>query len=334
MKPVIGVLLGDAAGIGPEIVARMFAKDNMLSYCRPVMIGDLRILDQGRQIAGVDFPVAEIEDPSRARWDDGAIPFINRKGLDPSDIAFGQISALAGREIGEMMVHAMGLCTAGQLDGFVFGPYHKAAMEYGGYPLLEKGTSFFARHLNWNKTFGEMNVVKNLWTSRVTSHIPLKQVAEILSARRIKGAIHLANSTLKQAGFINPRLAVAALNPHCGEDGLCGREEIEIIGPAVKEAASEGINIAGPFSADTLFVEALNGAFDGVVTMYHDQGQIALKLLNFESVVTVLAGLPCAVTTPAHGTAFDIAGKGIAHSEAIRQAVIIAAKIAGWRKTL
>jgi len=205
-------------------------------------------------------------------------------------------------------------------------------MEYGGYPLLEKGASLFARHLDWNKPFGEMNVVNNLWTSRVTSHIPLKQVSENLTVRRIKGSISLAHATLKRAGFDNPRLAVAGLNPHCGEDGLCGTEEIEIIGPAVEEAKEEGIHAAGPFSADTLFVEAVNGTFDAVITMYHDQGQIALKLMSFETAVTILAGLPYAITTPAHGTAFDIAGKGIANPTAMKQAVIIAARIAGWRE--
>ncbi|MBU4317959.1 MAG: 4-hydroxythreonine-4-phosphate dehydrogenase PdxA [Proteobacteria bacterium] len=332
MEPVIGILLGDAAGIGPEIVARMFAKEDLRTYCRPIIIGDRRILARGMEIAKVAFPIAQIEEPSQARWT-GPIPMINQESLDPAGIPMGQISALAGRETGEMMVYAMGLCTGGQISGFAFGPYHKAAMEYGGYPLLEKGTSFFGRHLNWNKPFGEMNVVRNLWTSRVTSHIPLKEVSENLSVRRIKGSIHLAHSTLKKAGFNNPRLAVAALNPHCGEEGLCGSEEIEIISPAVKEAVSEGINVFGPLSADTLFAEAVNGAYDGVVTLYHDQGQIALKLLDFETVVTVLAGLPYAITTPSHGTAFDIAGKGVARSEAMRQAVIIAAKIASWRET-
>jgi 4-hydroxythreonine-4-phosphate dehydrogenase len=166
----------------------------------------------------------------------------------------------------------------------------------------------------------------------VTSHIPFKQISEKLSVGKIKAVIGLLHETLKRAGFDNPRVAVAALNPHCGEDGLCGREEIEIIGPAVEEARSEGLPVTGPYSADTLFVSAMNGQFDGVVTMYHDQGQIALKLMDFEKAVTALGGLPYAVTTPSHGTAFDIAGKGIANPEGMKQAVIIAAKMAGWRK--
>ena len=332
MKPVIGILLGDAAGIGPEIVAKLFAGDDLFTYCRPLLIGDRRVVEHGRKIAKVDFSTIEIKDPSQAKWP-GPIPLINQNNLDPSEIITGQIHASAGRATGEMMVRAMQLCKEAELSGFAFAPYHKAAMEYGGYPLMKKGTSFFSHHLDWHKPFGEMNVVDNLWTSRVTSHIPLKKVSEALTVRRIKGSIRLAHQTLKKAGFENPRLAVAALNPHCGEDGLCGREEIEIISPAVEEALAENISVSGPFSADTLFLEAVNGKFDGVITMYHDQGQIALKLMNFENCVTVLAGLPYAITTPAHGTAFDIAGKGIANAAAMRQAVVVAAKIAGWRKT-
>ena len=330
-KPVIGILLGDATGIGPEIVAKLFVNDDLSEYCRSVIIGDRRIMEQGKQIAGTDFPVLEIDDPDQAKWQ-GPVPLINMGNLDPATIPMGQINADAGRATGEMMVHAMQLCRNGKISGFAFAPYHKAALEYGGYPLLEKGTSFFARHLDWNKPFGEMNVVNNLWTTRVTSHIPLKKVSERLTVQRIKGSIRLAYATLTKAGFDTPRLAVAALNPHCGEDGLCGKEEIDIIGPAVQEALAEGIPVSGPYSADTLFFEAMGGKYDAVITMYHDQGQIALKLLNFDSCVTVLAGLPYAVTTPSHGTAFDIAGKGIANAHGMRHAVMIAARIAGWRK--
>ena len=331
IKPVIGILLGDATGIGPEVVAKLFTNDDVLDYCRPIIIGDRRIMEQGKQIAKVDFPIMEIDDPAHAQWS-GPIPLISVGNLDPENISIGQINAEAGRANGEMMVHAMKLCRTRAISGFAFAPYHKAALEYGGYPLLEKGVSFFGRHLEWNKPFGEMNVVNNLWTARVTSHIPLKKISESLTVRRIKGSIRLAYATLTKAGFDTPRLAVAGLNPHCGEDGLCGREEIDIIQPAVEAAAAEGIPVSGPYSADTLFFEAVNGAYDGVITMYHDQGQIALKLMDFSTCVTVLAGLPCAVTTPSHGTAFDIAGKGIATAEGMRQAVTLAAKIAGWRK--
>ena len=333
MKPVIGILLGDATGVGPEIVAKLFETDELLEYCRPVIIGDRRVMDQGKEISNVDFSTEEIDEPHQAKWN-GSIPLINQGILGPAEFTIGQISAEAGRAMGEMLVYALQSCKKGKISGFTFAPYHKAAMEYGGYPLLEKGSSIFGRHLAWDKPFGEMNVVNDLWTARVTSHIPIKDVAENLNVRRIRGSIRMAQATLKRAGFDNPRLAVAALNPHCGEDGLCGTEEIEIITPAVEEAKTEGFNVEGPFSADTLFESAVKGVYDGVITMYHDQGQIAMKLLNFESAVTVLAGLPSAITTPAHGTAHDIAGKGTANPEAMKQAVIIAAKMSGWRQLI
>lgn len=329
MLPVIGILLGDAAGIGPEIVSRIFETDELMSCCRPVIIGDRRLMEWGNRITGSSFPIIEVENPSEARWE-GPVPFIDRKNLDPSQIAVGQISATAGRVMGETLIYASELCKQGELAGYTFAPYHKAAMEYGGYPI----NNVFARYVSRDKLFDELNVIGNLWTSRVTSHIPFKQVSEKLSVKRIKAVIGLTYETLMRAGFERPRIAVAALNPHCGEDGLCGTEEVEIISPAVEEAASEGITVTGPYSADTLFVSAVNGQFDGVVTMYHDQGQIALKLLNFDKAVTALGGLPYAVTTPSHGTAFDIAGKGIANAEGMKQAVVIAAKMAGWRNKM
>jgi len=332
MKPVIGVVLGDAAGIGPEIVARISADDNLLEFCRPLLIGDLRVLKKGMKVAEVDFPLRFISDISEADWK-VEIPMLDLHNLDPSSIITGQINAESGRRTGETLIRAMELCRQGTIAGFAFAPYHKAAMEYGGYPLIDQGVSLFARHLAWDRPFGEVNVAGDLWTSRVTSHMPLKNVSEHLTGRRILGAIRLINHTLQLAGIDKPRIAVAALNPHGGEDGLCGREEIEIIQPAVRAAREEEIDALGPFPADTLFVNALKGMYDGVTTMYHDQGQIALKLVGFESGVTVLAGLPYPLTTPAHGTAFDIAGKGVADPEAMRQAVITAARMAGWRKS-
>jgi len=331
MKPVIGVALGDATGIGPEIAAKIFEDDDLLTYCRPIIIGDRRILEMGKEIAKTDFNVSEINDPSQADWD-GSLPLLDQKNLDPSDITMGQINAESGRVTGEMLMLAMQLCKKGDMEGFAFGPYHKAAMEYGGFHLLEKLASIFADHFDLHKPFGEMNVIKNLWTSRVTGHIPSKDIAENLSIQKIRDTIDLTHDTLRRAGFDEPRLVVAAFNPHGGEDGLCGTEEIEIIKPAIEASKAEGMNVDGPFPADTLLFEAMKGDFDGVVTMYHDQGQIAMKLMGFETVVTVLAGLPFGVTTPAHGTAFDIAGKGIANAAAMKQSVIIAAKIVGWRE--
>jgi 4-hydroxythreonine-4-phosphate dehydrogenase len=181
--------------------------------------------------------------------------------------------------------------------------------------------------------FGEMNVLDNLWLSRVTSHVSLRAALDQITAARIDDALSLADATMRGAGFAAPRIAVAALNPHGGEGGLFGREEIEIIAPAIAHAARRGIACKGPYPADTVFLKAFGGEFDGVLTMYHDQGQIATKLKGFNRGVTITGGLETVFATPAHGTAFDIVGKGIATTGALEQAIRLGASLASSRRS-
>jgi len=323
MRPILGILLGEATGIGPEVVAKVCAKDRISNYCRPILIGDLRVLRAGMNIAGVTFPFNIVDDIAQADWK-GAIPILDQKNIDPDKIKLGHIDAKSGKATGELFEIALNLFKNGDIQGFTFAPYNKAALKYGGYDIFK----LFARNLKVKWPFGELNVVNNVWVSRVTSHIPLKDVSKRLNIKNIAGAIKLVNDTIIMTAIDKPRIAVAALNPHAGEDGLFGSEEIEIIAPAINKANEDGINVKGPFPADTLFVNAFKGLYDGVTTMYHDQGQIALKLMNFESAVTVIAGLPCPITTPAHGTAFDIVGSGIANPNAMEQAIKIATEMA------
>lgn len=325
-KPVLGILLGDAAGIGPEIVAKLCVKDRLLSLCRPVVIGDARVMRRGQQIAGVDFPLQIIEDVSTASWQNG-IPLLDQRDLNPDSVELGQLSPLSGRVAGDMMVTALGLCRQGVLDGFVYAPLNKAALRAGGHQFADE-QHLMAHHLKWNTPYGEMNVLGNLWTSRVTSHIPLAAVSANLSVDSILRAIRLADGTLRRVGIGKPRIAVAALNPHAGESGLCGTEEVDVISPAIEQARQSGVDASGPFPSDTVFINAFNGNYDAVVTMYHDQGQIAMKIMGFQFGVTVASGLPYPITTPAHGTAFDIAGKGLARPDAMEEAVAIAARMA------
>ena len=192
---------------------------------------------------------------------------------------------------------------------------------------FEDEQHFFADHLGVTGYFCEFNTLGTLWTSRISSHIPLADIPKYVTKDRIKAAVQLTFQTLKRAGFSQPRVALAALNPHGGDGGTCGREEIDIIEPAAKELNDEGLPILGPFPADTIFLKARDGLLDSVVTMYHDQGQVAVKLLGFERGVTVAGGLPVPITTPAHGTAFDIVGQGKANAEAMTQAFLLAAKM-------
>lgn len=329
VKPILGILLGEAAGIGPEIIAKLCSDHKLEKYCRPIIIGDARVLEHGKRIAEVDFPVSEIQSVSDAKWD-GSVQLLNLNNFDPAEVKMGQIDIKSGKITGDMLVTAVNLCKTHEIEGFTYAPLNKAAFQMGGYDFKDE-TRLFAHYLGWDKPCGEMNVLKDLWTFRVTSHIPINSISKSLTKQKILDAITMAHETLKRAGYESPIIAVSGLNPHCGESGLCGREEIDVIIPAVKDAADNGISCVGPFSADTVFISAFKGEYNAVVTMYHDQGQIAIKLMDLQSGVTVAGGLPYAITTPAHGTAFDIAGKGTASPDAMEQAVMVAAKMAGWR---
>lgn len=321
-RPILAIPLGDAAGIGPEIVAKLAASGFLEQEAKPILVGDKSVLELGMKIAGVECTykvAASIEDAVQM---DGLV-LMHTASLDASIVAMGLVSPVLGKEEADNLVVCIEACKQGLIEGFCFAPLNKAAMKLGGYHY-DSEHELFTERFGITSYSGEMNVLDGLWTSRATSHIPLKEVSGNLTVDRVHDAINLAYDTLLRAGFDEPRVAIAAINPHGGDSGTCGREEIEILQPAIDRALQEGRNILGPYPADTLFIKAFEGEYDAVVTMYHDQGQIALKLKGFERGVTVAAGLPCAVTTPAHGTAYNIAGKGIAKTTAFEEAYRIA----------
>lgn len=326
-KPILGIILGDAAGVGPEIIAKLAAKGFYKEYCRPVILGDARVLARGADVSGVNVPVEIIDDVAQTTWEHG-IPVLDQKDLNPEEVPFGRLNVESGKACLNLLKLAIRLFQEEKIHGFCFGPLNKAGMIQAGCKF-ESEHHYMAHLLNHTAPFGEINVVDNMWTTRTTSHIPIAKVSESLSAEKILRAISLADTTLRNTGLEKPRLGIAALNPHCGENGKCGREEIDIIGPAVEEARNRGIDATGPWSSDILFHKAfVGGEFDGVVTMYHDQGQIALKLKGFERGITIAGGLPVPIATCGHGTAYDIAGKGIVHTTSFENAVKMAAKMA------
>ncbi len=255
------------------------------------------------------------------------MPLIDLGNVDPAKIKRGELSAESGKLTGETLKHMIDLALARKLDGISFAPLNKGALHRGGWKYHDEHQMFAAltQHQGF---FGEMNVIKEFATFRVTSHVALREAIAMITPERITAAIKLADDTLRAAGIANPRIAVAALNPHSGENGLFGDEEIRIIRPTVETVRASGINCVGPVSSDVIFLKALKGEYDGVVMMYHDQGQIATKLLGFNKGVTVTAGLKTVFTTPAHGTAFDIVGQGKADTGALEQALRIGAKLA------
>lgn len=335
VKPVLGILLGDAAGVGPEIVAKLVVNGFLTEHCRPLLIGDYRVLQRAFQIIGAGDPTSFVECAGDAEAR-GKIPMIDQGNCDPAQVPFATATAMAGTANVDGMDLGVELYRAGKIAGFCFGPFNKAMLKED--PRMEKadGSHYESEHhyiahlLGHTAPFGEINAVGRVWTTRTTSHIPVKDVSEHLTPTSIGRAIELMYTTLRHAGVVQPRIAVAALNPHAGENGTCGREEIDVITPSIA-AANEHYQtdrITGPYPSDTLFIKAFRGDFDGVVTMYHDQGQIALKVVGFDEGITIAGGFALPIVTGGHGTAYDIAGKNIVHTAAFENAVKMCAQMA------
>jgi 4-hydroxythreonine-4-phosphate dehydrogenase len=325
MTARVGLLLGDAGGIGPEIVARLLAGGALEARVATVVIGEPRVLARAQAVAGCAVELPSIE--RLEELDRPGTALLAGPPIDPDEAPVGQISEVAGRAVLDTFRMALGLAQAGELDAICFAPCNKQAMHLGGLEL-EDELRFFVQVLGFKGHVGEVNATDELATTRVTSHVPLRAVADLITVDGVLQAIRLARNTLQAAGRPHPRIGVAGLNPHAGDGGIFGREEIEVIRPAVERARAEQIAASGPYPADTVFLRARDGAFDAVVTMYHDQGQIAMKLLGFERGITIHAGLPIPITTPAHGTAFDIAGRGIARVDGLAQAYRTACRMA------
>ena len=310
MRPTIALFAGDPAGIGPELVEKLLADPATLARAEVVLIGQrgrLRVPDGVRwqEWAGADAPAFEL---AQARADNGRY-------------------MLQGLEAGAR------LAASGAADALCFAPLNKGALRAGGMHQ-EDELRWFAELLGFHGVCGELNVLERLWTARVTSHVALREVSQLLTPEGVANAIGMIHRALTESGKPSPRIAVCGLNPHNGDNGNYGDEEARIIEPGVRLAAQRGHTADGPFPADTAFVRAIRaeGGYDGVVTMYHDQGQIAMKLMGFERGVTVHGGLPIPITTPAHGTAYDIAGAGRANPGAMLNAFDLACRMGTSRR--
>ena len=310
-KLVIALAMGDPAGISPELTAKVVALDEVRKAARVVVIGDRRVFDQGAKVAGLGSSVDE---------------FVDLKHLDPATIQRGVASKAGGASALANYRHALRMVADGKASAVCFTPFNKQAMRLAD-ASYDDEIGFTSGVLGFKGVATEFNILEGLWNARVTSHIPLSKVAASLTIDRIVEGLELTTVALRAAGFEPPRIGVAALNPHAGDGGNFGREEIDIIEPAVRKAKAKGLPADGPYPADTVFVRAKAGQFDAVLTMYHDQGQIAMKLMGFDRGVTLLGGYPFPICTPAHGTAYDIAGKGIANVGAARAALLLAAQM-------
>ncbi|MDE0925250.1 4-hydroxythreonine-4-phosphate dehydrogenase PdxA [Aurantimonas coralicida] len=316
---VLAFAIGDPAGISPELAARLLA-DPVAQTATLLVIGDRRVLDMGAAHAGVtlDLPTVTAEELGSERPQRSC--FVDLKNCDPAAITLGASSPEGGASALANFRCALLAAKNGYADAVFFTPFNKHSMRLSESDYVDE-IGFVNRTIEVTKNGSEFNVLDEVWNARCTSHIPLSKVAESITEDRVFESLRLTIETMQGAGYERPRIGVAALNPHAGDGGNFGTEDDAIILPAVQRAQAHQMAVTGPVPSDTVFVRAMKGEFDAVLTMFHDQGQIAMKLIGFDRGVTLIAGYPFPIVTPAHGTAFDIAGQGIANPGAGQKAI-------------
>jgi 4-phospho-D-threonate 3-dehydrogenase / 4-phospho-D-erythronate 3-dehydrogenase len=326
MTPLLGLTVGDPAGIGPEITL-MATRDPRCAAARIVAIGSLEALRSARSVVPDPPELHEISHPREARFEAGILDVIPV----PSDVPvpIGVLSAEAGKIAFEGVARAVELALAGDIDGIVTAPLNKEAIALAGHPY--PGHTEILADLTGTRDFAMMLTALKLRVVHVTTHVGIREMLEKVTTERVLTTVRLADRALRDMGIDSPSVGVAGLNPHAGEGGLFGDEEGRVITPAIEQARAEGIDATGPWPADTLFGRAVAGDFDVAIAMFHDQGHIAVKVLGFETGVNATIGLPIVRTSVDHGTAFDIAGTGRASHDSLVEAVTVGAAMAQAR---
>jgi len=323
VKPIIGITMGDAAGIGPEITTKAVTSGEIQRICKPIVIGDKRIMKEAMKIAklqNIDInPVTKVD---QAKFMRGIIDVYDLQNLKPSKVKVGKISAACGKAAVEYLKKAINLAMDQEIDAITTAPINKEAINKAGFKY--QGHTEILAERTGAKNYAMMFISDILWIMLVTTHLAIKDISKNIDKKKVLNTIKLANDVVKKLRQKKPRIGVAGLNPHAGEAGLFGDEEEKIIAPAISEAKKLGINVKGPISPDAIFYLANIGMFDIVVSMYHDQGLIPLKLLSFNRSVNVTVGLPIIRTSVDHGTGFDIAGKGWANPTSLIEAIKVA----------
>ena len=324
--PLIAVTMGDPAGIGPEIIARTFDRGDFREENRAIVIGDAGILERAARLLDLPLRTNTVAEPEDARFEPGTIDVIPETEL-PEDLPFGELDARAGDAAFRYVERATGLASAGRVGAIATAPLNKEAMHLAGHKY--PGHTEILAELTGTKDYAMMLVTDELKVIHVSTHVSLKEAILRATPDRELAVIRLAHESLRELGVGSPGVAVAGLNPHAGENGLFGTEDLEQIAPAVDAAVEEGIDASGPHPPDTVMMRARTGAFDIVVVQYHDQGHIPIKLMGFDTGVNVTVGLPFFRTSVDHGTAFDIAGTGTADPSSLRAALDLARTLAG-----
>ena len=334
--PVLAVTMGDPAGIGPEIAAKAIGKNAIYNNCKPVLIGNVPVMKKAIKIVGVELSINRITEISQADFREGILNIFEVGGVYTKNIRLGEMSAEAGDLAFRTIKTAIDLAMEGKVKGIVTGPVNKESVNKAGYHFSGH-TEMFAHFTNTQK-YAMMLADENFKVAHVSTHVQLRKACDMIKKERVLDVILMFNNALIKLGISSPRIGVAGLNPHSSDGGLFGYEEADEIIPAIEEGKKSGIKVEGPVPPDTLFALTYGGKYDGCVAMYHDQGHIPFKLLGFKwdeeekrmenvSGVNITLGLPIIRTSVDHGTAFEIAGKGIASPVALNQAIEYAVKL-------
>jgi 4-hydroxythreonine-4-phosphate dehydrogenase len=331
-KPILGITMGDPAGIGPEIIAMTLSREDILGMCRPLVIGDAATIKAAAEIVGHPLEVVTVKSVPQAQLETGQVNVMDLENVELQDLVRGTVDPMAGKAAYESLKKAIDLALAGEIDAVVTAPLNKEALNAAGYHYAGH-TEILADGCG-TPDVTMMLVSGSLRVSHVSTYVSLRQALDWVKKERIMTVIHLTDEALRRMGISEPSIAVAGLNPHASDGGLFGNEEAEEIQPAVEEARAMGLHVTGPVPADTVFYRALKGreigrtTFDAVVTMYHDQGHIPVKLMGLLDGVNVTLGLPIIRTSVDHGTAFGKAGKGTADPTSLIEAIKLAVKMA------
>jgi 4-hydroxythreonine-4-phosphate dehydrogenase len=328
-RPRIAITMGDAAGIGPEIIVKVLAGPEASRDCVPVVLGDARVLERAQEMTDVRGPIRRIARPAEATGAAGVIEIIDYQNIDMATHRWGEVHPGHGAAAVRYTQEAGRLALASEVEAIVSAPLHKEAMHAAGYSYA--GHTEILGELTQSRPL-MMLLVDKMRLMLLTNHMALRAACDYLRADRVLACLVLADRALRDLGVTRPRLAVAGLNPHAGEAGLFGHEEEAHLVPAVAAARARGIDAEGPFPGDTVFLRAWEGAYDLTLALYHDQGLMAAKLLGFGRLVTLLVGLPIIRTSVGHGTAFDIAGTNRAQHGNLLAAIRVAAEVAVRRR--
>ncbi len=323
-KPLIVIPMGDPAGIGPEIVAKALAEPKVFEAAECVIIGDKKVMEQAIGITGVDLKVETIKEPEEGKFEAGILNLIDLDNIDMDQFAFGKVSGMCGKAAYDYIAESIRLANEGRADAVATTPINKEALKAGEINFIGHTEIFSA--LTDTEDPLTMFETNGLRVFFLTRHVSLRKMLDLITKDRIKDYVKRCLEALRRLGVEGGTMAIAGLNPHCGEHGLFGDEEVNEITPAVLELQAEGYPVTGPIGADSVFHQAAQGRYNSVLSLYHDQGHIATKTLDFDRTISITNGMPILRTSVDHGTAFDIAGKGEASAVSMIEAILLAAK--------